>query len=43
MLPDLVADRINEISAEILGDIILTGDDAGYSLVGEYRKEIFDD
>ncbi|HOA84794.1 MAG: hypothetical protein GX057_00295 [Clostridiales bacterium] len=43
MLPDLVADKINEIAAGVIGDIILAGDDAGYSLIAEYRKEIFDD
>lgn len=43
MLPDFVADKINEIAAGVIGDIILAGDDAGYSLIAEYRKEIFDD
>ncbi len=42
MLPDLIADKINEISADIIGDVILTDDGEGYSFIEDYRKEVFD-
>ncbi len=42
-LPDLIADRINEIAFDILGDVILADEGEGYSLIEDYRKEVFDD
>ncbi len=43
MLPDYIADRINEISAGTIGDVILAEDGEGYSFIEDYRKEVFDD
>jgi hypothetical protein len=42
MLPDLIADKINEISADVIGDVILTDDGEGYSFIEDYRKDVFD-
>lgn len=37
-LPDAVADRINELAADTLGDILLEADEAGcYTVLSEYR------
>ena len=40
---ELVIDKINEISVEVFGDVILEEADGGYVLIQEYRKEIFHD
>lgn len=40
-MPDAIADEINEIAAELLGDIILEEDDGdGYRVIEEYREVI---
>ena len=40
-MPDAIADEINEIAAELLGDIILEEDDlGGYRVIDEYREVI---
>ena len=40
---DSIADRINEISADILGDILLEeSDDGGYSVIEDYRSLLAD-
>ena len=41
-LPDAVADEINEIAAEELGDILLEADDNGYRLIEDYRDALED-
>ena len=38
MLPDLIADRINELAAEHLGDILLEEDAGGYTVIEDYRE-----
>lgn len=43
MMPELVADKINESAAELIGDIILREEDGGYSFIEDYRKEVFND
>ena len=40
---ELVIDKINEISVETFGDVILEEGELGYVIISEYRKEIFDD
>ena len=40
---ELVIDKINEISVEFLGDVILEELDGAYCIIQEYRKEIFND
>ena len=40
---ELVVDKINEISVEIFGDVILEELDDTYCIIQEYRKEIFND
>lgn len=37
MLPDLIADRINEIAADETGDILLIDAGGGYEILDEYR------
>lgn len=37
MLPDLVADRINELAADELGDILLVDGGEGFEVIDEYR------
>lgn len=38
-IPDAIADEINEVAAELLGDIILEEDDmGGYRVIEEYRE-----
>lgn len=40
-MPDAIADEINEIAAELLGDIILEeDDDGGYRVIDEYKEVI---
>jgi hypothetical protein len=40
-MPDAIADEINEIAAELLGDIVLEEDDGdGYRVIEEYREVI---
>lgn len=40
-MPDAIADEINEIAADILGDIIIEeDDDGGYRVIEEYREVI---
>lgn len=38
MLPDLMVDRINELAADLFGDILLEEDDGGYTVLTEYRS-----
>ena len=38
MLPDVVADRVNEIAADALGDILLVDDGDGYLVLDDYRS-----
>ena len=40
---DLIIDKINEISVENFGDVILEEGDGGYVIIEDYRKEIFHD
>jgi len=40
---ELIIDKINEISVETFGDVILEEGDEGYVIIPEYRKEIFND
>lgn len=40
---ELFVDKINEISVEIFGDVILEELDGAYCIIQEYRKEIFND
>ena len=40
---DLIIDKINEISVENFGDVILEDGDGGYVIIEDYRKEIFHD
>ena len=38
MLPDVVADRVNELAADALGDILLVDDGDGYLVLDDYRS-----
>jgi hypothetical protein len=40
-MPDLIADRINELCAEALGDILLEEDDGGYTVIEDYHSLFF--
>ena len=40
---EFVIDKINEISVETFGDVILEEGGEGYVIIPEYRKEIFND
>ena len=40
---ELIVDKINEISVEAFGDVILEEGEEGYAIIPEYRKEIFND
>ncbi len=40
---ELLIDKINEISVETFGDVILEEGEAGYAIIPEYRKELFND
>ncbi len=40
MLPDSVADRINDIAAELFGDIILEDDGELYRVIDDYAEEV---
>ncbi len=40
---ELVIDKINEISVETFGDVILEEVDGAYCIIQEYRKELFND
>ncbi len=42
LLPDALADMINDIAADIIGDIILEDHLNGYTIIEDY-KELFDD
>ena len=37
---DAVADEINEIAAEIFGDVILEEGEDGYVIIEDYREQI---
>ena len=37
---DAVADEINEIAAEIFGDVILEDGEGGYAIIEDYREQI---
>lgn len=37
-MPDLIADRINELCAEALGDILLEEDGGAYAVIEDYRN-----
>ena len=40
-MPDALVDEINEIAADIIGDIIIEeDDDGGYRVIEEYREVI---
>ena len=40
-MPDAIADEINELAAELLGDILLEEDDmGGFRVIEEYREVI---
>ena len=40
-MPDAIVDEINEIAADILGDIIIEeDDDGGYRVIEEYREVV---
>lgn len=39
---DYVADRINEIATELIGDVILEDCGGYYSFIEDYRKEVFE-
>lgn len=38
MLPDLLADEINELAADAFGDILLEESDGGYTVIEDYRS-----
>ena len=40
MLADALADRINEISFDIIGDSIIEPDADGYRLIADYEGDI---
>ncbi len=42
LMPDALADMINDIAADIIGDIILEDQVDGYTIIEDY-KELFDD
>ena len=39
-MADAVADEINEIAAEVFGDVILEDDEGGYVVIEDYREQI---
>lgn len=43
LLTDAVADEINDIAADILGDIILEESDSGYTIIDDYRELLEND
>ncbi len=40
---ELIVDKINEISVDIIGDIVIEEADGALAVVADYRKEIFND
>lgn len=40
MLPDAVAEKINEVFSDNLGDVILEGNGEGYAVISDYREDI---
>ena len=39
-MPDLLADEINELAAEHMGDVLLEETDDGYAVIEDYTDQV---
>jgi hypothetical protein len=37
-LPDSIVDSINEIAADVIGDVLIEDGDDGYAVIEDYRE-----